>query len=60
MKTWILIFYMVSRPGYSGGGPDTVEFPTKEACVTAHETLKANSYRYIFGICINRETGKRE
>lgn len=57
MKTWVLIFYM---SGYHTGGPATVEFPTKEACVAAHETMKANTNRYEFGICINRETGKRE
>ncbi len=60
MKTWILIFYMFSGPGYSGGGPSTVEFSTKEACESARETLKADTNRYSFGICINRETGKKE
>lgn len=58
---WVLLLYMVSGPGYSGGGPTTIEFPTKETCLVAQSTIKQSFGRnHLISLCIYKETGKTE
>ena len=58
MRMWIMIVYIGSL---QQGGPVSMEFYTREACVQAISTIKSDfGWYFTRAICINKSTGKED